>query len=416
MNNTINNLLIIDSRIIKLDEILLSIKPNVKYIILDYLNDTFNSLINKLYNLNLNSLINIGLLRHGYYSPTYILINKQQSPSLIYNIESIDPNLNSWNEIKNFIFYLINTYNIQNFDFLSCRLDLYSDYQYIFSTLANQTNINIRACKDELGNLQDGGTWIVVDTHNIQTNIQDVYFTNEILNYPYLFFMPTLSIKADSYTKQYDRILFNNTNITFDGFIDNDTSSIISGTTSYSGTFINAIDVGTYTIIPSGLTSDKYYLDFEIGYLNIIPTTLTICVNNYIKLYDGLNDLSDYTLTYTGLADNETYNSFTGSIVLEGNGINAINAGTYTIIPGGLSSTNYNIIFEPSILTIIPTSLLIIANDFTKIYDGHAYYGGNGVTFNGFVNNEDSSILSGTLNYTGDSQGAIYVKDRKSVV
>jgi len=404
-----NNLLIIDSRIINLNDIILSIKSNVQYIILDYYNDTFNSLINKINNLNLVSLINIGLLRHGYYSSTYLLLNKQEHPSIIYNVKNIDPNINSWLEIKNFLLYLLNTYNIQNFDFLSCRLDLYSDYIYIFLTLSQQTNINIRACKDELGNLKNGGTWIVVNKNNVKTNIQDIYFSDLIFNYPYLFFMPTLSIKADSYTKQYDRIIFNNPNITFDGFIDNDDMSILSGTINYSGTYITAINVGSYTIIPSGLISTKYYLNFEIGYLNIIPSILTISVNNYVKIYDGLNDLINYTITYTGLADNESYSSFTGSIILQGPAINAVNVGNYTIIPYGLVSTNYNIIFEHSTLSIIPASLLIIANDLTLIYNGQAFYGGNGVIYNGFVNNEDSSILNGTLTYLGDSQGAIFV-------
>ena len=131
-------------------------------------------MINKFNNLNLSSLINIGLLRHGYYASTYLLLNKQIRPSIIFNVKNIDPNINSWLEIKNFLLYLLNTYNIKNFDFLSCRLDLFSDYNYVFSTLSKQTNINIRACKDELGNLKNGGSWIVVNTNNVQTNIKDI--------------------------------------------------------------------------------------------------------------------------------------------------------------------------------------------------------------------------------------------------
>ena len=42
----------------------------------------------------------------------------------------------------------------------------------------------------------------------------------------------------------------------------------------------------------------------------------------------------------------------------------------------------------------------------TIAYDGTAYQGGNGVTYAGFVNGENPSVLTGALAYTGSSQGA----------
>ncbi|HRL08348.1 MAG TPA: YDG domain-containing protein, partial [Aliarcobacter sp.] len=45
-------------------------------------------------------------------------------------------------------------------------------------------------------------------------------------------------------------------------------------------------------------------------------------------------------------------------------------------------------------------------NDNSKIYDGTSYSGGNGITFNGFVNGETASLLGGNLVYSGTSQGA----------
>jgi gliding motility-associated-like protein len=52
-------------------------------------------------------------------------------------------------------------------------------------------------------------------------------------------------------------------------------------------------------------------------------------------------------------------------------------------------------------------TLNVTAVDESKIYDGTAYSGGNGLNYNGFVNNQDTSVLSGTLTYTGSAQGAI---------
>ena len=46
------------------------------------------------------------------------------------------------------------------------------------------------------------------------------------------------------------------------------------------------------------------------------------------------------------------------------------------------------------------------ANDVTRTYDGTVFSGHNGVTYEGFVD-DDESILTGTLAYGGDAQGAV---------
>lgn len=68
---------------------------------------------------------------------------------------------------------------------------------------------------------------------------------------------------------------------------------------------------------------------------------------------------------------------------------------------------NYAITYADGTLTITPAPLIVSANDASKTYDGSAYSGGNGVTYSGFVNGEDESILSGALAYGGSAQGAV---------
>ena len=53
--------------------------------------------------------------------------------------------------------------------------------------------------------------------------------------------------------------------------------------------------------------------------------------------------------------------------------------------------------------------LTVSANDNRKAYTGFAYSGGNGVTYSGFVNGETEAVLSGSLDYGGNSQGAINI-------
>ena len=63
--------------------------------------------------------------------------------------------------------------------------------------------------------------------------------------------------------------------------------------------------------------------------------------------------------------------------------------------------------FTAPLLRSFLSPLTVTANPDTKIYDGIAYTGGNGVTFTGLVNDGSRSGLLGTLRYSGSSQGAI---------
>ncbi|OMP74382.1 MBG domain-containing protein, partial [[Flexibacter] sp. ATCC 35208] len=88
----------------------------------------------------------------------------------------------------------------------------------------------------------------------------------------------------------------------------------------------------------------------------------------------------------------------------------AIAVNSYTIIPSGLTASNYDITYASGTLTINKAALTITASDLTKTYDGISFSGGNGVTYSGFVNGEDASTaITGTIAYTGTSQGAIAV-------
>jgi len=396
------NLLLLDTRIQNLNEIINSIKIDTTYILIDYFNDTFLLILSKINSLNIsNSIESIGLVRHGYYLSTYKFIDKQLIPSIIQNVKINDPNIDTWDEITLFLNNLKQKYKIIFFDFISCRLDKYLEYNYVFTKLEEKINIKIGSSNDDIGNL--GGNWILEDENR---NLLDIYFTENIFNYPYLFFTPVVTIKPNYVTKYYDGLYFNNPTITYVGFIDNDTYLSLSGIVIFSGSYITALNTGIYTINVSGLSSDKYYLDFQSGNLIINQIILNISINNYIKIYNGQSDMPDYIVNYSGFIPGENYLNLLGSLTLSGTFLNAINVGTYTIIPSGYYSPNYNIIYKSSILTIHPATLLIISNNVTKIYDQIPYYGGDDVIYDGFVNNDSSLDLQGTLTFIGDSQGA----------
>lgn len=77
----------------------------------------------------------------------------------------------------------------------------------------------------------------------------------------------------------------------------------------------------------------------------------------------------------------------------------------------GADAKNYRISNSAAITanagTIARRALTITANNDTKLFDGEAYSGGNGVVYGGFIPGENASVLSGTLVYGGSAQGAV---------
>jgi hypothetical protein len=115
-------------------------------------------------------------------------------------------------------------------------------------------------------------------------------------------------------------------------------------------------------------------------------------------------------LTAGSLANDDTL----GTASLSSDATATSSVGAYSLTPRALTfaagdADNYAISYVDGTLTVTPASLTIRANNDAKMYDGQPYSGGNGVTYSGFVNGEDASVLKGTLVYGGSAQGAVEV-------
>ncbi|MBU1329612.1 MAG: filamentous hemagglutinin N-terminal domain-containing protein [Gammaproteobacteria bacterium] len=127
------------------------------------------------------------------------------------------------------------------------------------------------------------------------------------------------------------------------------------------------------------------------------------------KTYDGQSSgTSGYTTDLGNTLDDDLLlGSLTYSSASQ-------NAGSYSTTDGGLSldglysgQQGYDISYADTTLTIDKAALTVTANDASKTYDGLAFTGGNGVSYSGFVNGEDTGVLGGTLVYSGSAQGAV---------
>lgn len=224
-----------------------------------------------------------------------------------------------------------------------------------------------------------------------------------------------LTIKANNQTKTYDGTAFSGgSGVAYTGFALNENETVLSGGLTYGGNSQGAVNAGTYTIVPSGLTSSNYTITFQPGTLLITANnTNTLSFNTQttggtITTSYGGSDINGSAVASSGLA--ATYSSGnTGVATINSNGqIHIAGTGSTVITASQAGNSNYGPAPDISFtLQVNPVPLTITARNQSKTYDGIAYSGGNGVIYNGFAGGENESVLSGTLSYGGTAQGMV---------
>lgn len=101
--------------------------------------------------------------------------------------------------------------------------------------------------------------------------------------------------------------------------------------------------------------------------MTVNKKVLTVRANDFIKIYDG-QAYSDPSVVFNGFAENDDKTVLGGELVYMGNGVGKKDAGKYTIMPGGLTSENYEIAFIGGNLQITKASLTITAFDQSTVY------------------------------------------------
>ena len=173
----------------------------------------------------------------------------------------------------------------------------------------------------------------------------------------------TLTVTANNASKVYGQANPTFTD-TITGFVNGDTSSVISGTPTLSTTATTASGVGTYAIAVgvSGLSASNYIFTGVNGTLTIDPATLTVTANNLdMNHYDTVP-----TLTYaiTGFVNGDTSSVVSGSPQLFTSATSTSSAGLYpiTVGPNTISAANYDFTFVPGTLTVHPKVMDVRVN------------------------------------------------------
>jgi uncharacterized protein (AIM24 family) len=152
-----------------------------------------------------------------------------------------------------------------------------------------------------------------------------------------------LTVTADNKTKTYDGSAFTAFTATITGFVNGDNSSVASGTPSFSGTAVGAVNAGSYTITPAVGTLTATNYDFTVfcsGTLTIQQATPTVTVTDPMPTYDG--NPHSATATAKGVNNATVTGSF--SFTYDGSGTAPMNAKTSYAVVATFISTDPNYI------------------------------------------------------------------------
>lgn len=187
-------------------------------------------------------------------------------------------------------------------------------------------------------------------------------------------------IMADSQSKEYGQPdpAFTFTTAAVMG---NDKSGLIQGD-SFSGYLLRSNastsnGVGSYDILLGSLRNDNYNITYVSSRLTIVPRKLIITAKNYTKIYGETLPIFEVTPS----SERETPFAYTDSILSlggslsfvcvdnEGNAVSsATGVGTYTIMPQGYVSSNYDIEYRSGTITINRRKVSVTADEKQKIY------------------------------------------------
>ena len=215
------------------------------------------------------------------------------------------------------------------------------------------------------------------------------------------------------------RVVLNGAALTLDDGAGGNTAFTL-GALSTSLSSSGNINVGAYQLGATSITntSSNYNNTITVtGALQVNPLAVSAAVTSSLsKSYDGQLTLNGLTLGLTGtvagdLVSASGYGVYASKDAGAGLGYTVSNialsgqdARNYTIVDSVSRAASNTLSGSNGVINAVP--LQVSANNDSKVYDGNAYSGGNGLTYTGFVNLEDASVLGGALVYGGSSQGA----------
>ena len=183
--------------------------------------------------------------------------------------------------------------------------------------------------------------------------------------------------------------------VNYTGFVNGDTSAVVSGKAAITTVATAASPAGSYAIVPAlgTLKATNYSFAFVNGTLTVTKATVTVTANAATRTY-GASDPA-FTVKYTGFLNGDTAAVLSGAPSFTTTATIASPVGAYTVSPGlgTLTAVSYTFAFVNGPYTITKATLTVTAAPVTRPY-GSA----NPVltdVLTGFLNGDNASVVSG---------------------
>ena len=162
---------------------------------------------------------------------------------------------------------------------------------------------------------------------------------------------------------------------TITGFVNSETSSVVSGSVTYTYNYSQYGAVGSYTITPvtTGLSATNYSFTPAGGTLTVSPKAATVTAENKSTTYGSAAPA--FTYTTSGLVNSDTLSgsiSYSCSYNATAGNSNRV-AGDYSITPSGLSNSNYSITFTAGKLTVNKKTVTVTWGTRSWTYDASSH-------------------------------------------
>jgi hypothetical protein len=200
------NLLLIDNRVNDIDTVLNSLLSNIDYVLIDFQNDTLETICEKIKNKN-QTYEHVGIFQENYETATYKYVYSFEASSLA-SVGSVDPSLNTWTSYIQMITYFKNELNMTTLDLMGCNIMSNADWDYVIQSISGDLNIEINSSKDTTGSAELGGNWILESSNE---NLIGIYFDENIKNYKFVLgvlnnsvnpgVLPYIQYKLDRYNE-----------------------------------------------------------------------------------------------------------------------------------------------------------------------------------------------------------------------
>ncbi|HEV2478120.1 MAG TPA: MBG domain-containing protein [Puia sp.] len=228
------------------------------------------------------------------------------------------------------------------------------------------------------------GTYPITVNGAVDPNYSISYIGNTLTVSPV-----ALTVTASNETMVYGGA-FPALNVSYSGFVNGDNASSLPTLPVVSVPTTPFGPVGSYVITPSGAVDPNYTFTYVTGTLTITPAPLTITASNTSRVYGSA--LPALTASYSGFRNGDNASNLTTQPTLSTAATAASPVGTYPITVSGAVDANYTISYVGGLLTVGPATLTVTADN--KIMPLGGPLPALTVTYSGFVNGEDVSVVT----------------------